>query len=119
MRDGGSGMRTLNFPLSIDGHGDLVTVTGLEALRQKINQRLSLFKGSWFLDTTAGVPYFQEIIKKPVDPGLVASILNQEILKESEVLDIGEVEADFDPETRKFNYKATPKTIYGSIEVTI
>lgn len=112
-------MRTLNFPLSIDGHGELVTVTGLEALRQKINQRLSLFKGSWFLNITAGIPYFQEIIKKPVDPGLVASILNQEILKEPDVLSIGEVEADLNPETRKFSYRAVPMTVYGPTEVII
>ena len=112
-------MRTLSFPLTIDGNGELIIVEGLEALRQKINQRLSLFKGSWFLDITAGVPYMQEILKKPVDPGLVASIFNEEILKEPEILSIGAVEASLDLETRKFNYKATPKTIYGPIEVNI
>lgn len=112
-------MRTLNFPLSIDSNGEIIVITELEALRQKINQRLSLFKGSWFLNVLAGIPYLQEIIKKPVDPGLVASILNTEILKEPEVLSIGAVEADLDTATREFTYQATLNTSYGSTEVTL
>ena len=118
MRDGGK-VKTLNFPLTIDGNGELIVAEGLEALRQKINQRLSLFKGSWFLDVNTGVPYMQEILKKPVDPGLVASTLNEEILKEPEVISIGAVEASLDTETRKFSYKATPRTVYGPLEVII
>jgi len=112
-------MRTLNFPLAIDGNGELIVINGLAALIQKINQRLSLFKGSWFLDINAGVPYLQDIIKKPIDPGLVASILNAEILKEPEVLSLGEVEIDLDADTRIFNYKAIPNTIYGPTEIVI
>ena len=111
-------MRTLNFPLSLDANGELVVITGLEALRQKIDQKLALFKGSWILNINAGVPYLQDIIKKPVDPGLVASILNEEILKESEVLKINDVSAGLDAETRKFTYSASLKTIYGPTEVT-
>lgn len=110
-------MRTLNFPLTIDNQGLMVVVTGLEALRQKINQRLLLFQDTWFLDSTAGVPYLQEILKKPVDSGLIASIFNSEILKESEVVSIGAVDADLDTQTRKFYYKATIKTIFGTLEI--
>lgn len=109
-------MRTLKFPLELDGNGELILITGLAALRQKIDQRLALFKDTWFLNTNRGVPYLQEIIKKPVDPGLVASILNAEILKETEVLSVGAVSADLDRETRKFTYGATITTIYGILE---
>jgi len=84
-------MRTLSFPLELDGNGELLVVDELTALRQKVDQRLSLFKGTWIIDINAGVPYLQDILKKPVDPGLAASILGNEILKEDEVTSLGEV----------------------------
>lgn len=34
----------------------------LEALRQRIVIRLRSFQGDWFVDTTIGVPYFQQIL---------------------------------------------------------
>lgn len=112
-------MRTLSFPLELDGNGELLVINGLEALRQKIVQRLSLFKGTWIIDTNAGVPYLQEILKKPVDPGLVASILGNEILKEDDVLSLGNVSVELDPDTRQFDYAAVVNSIYGSMEISV
>ena len=109
-------MRTLSFPLELDGNGELLVVEELEALRQKVNQRLSLFKGTWIIDINAGVPYLQDILKKPVDPGLAASILDNEILKESEVTGLGEVTTNLDPQTRLFTYTAQVFSIYSTTE---
>ena len=107
-------MRNWEFPIELDANGEIVVLEDLEALRLKVNERLSLFKGTWILDVNAGVPYLQDIMKKPVDPGMAASILNNEILKEEEVTSIGEVETDLDPDTRVFTYTATINTIYGT-----
>jgi len=107
-------MRTLSFPLELDGNGELLVIDGFDALRQKVCQRLSLFKGTWIIDINAGVPYLQDILKKPVDPGLAASILNNEILKEPEVTGLGEVETTLDPQTRLFNYSAQVFSVYSS-----
>ncbi len=109
-------MRTLSFPLELDGNGELLVVDELTALRQKVDQRLSLFKGTWIIDINAGVPYLQDILKKPVDPGLAASILGNEILKEDEVTSLGEVTTDLDPETRLFTYTALVYSIYSTTE---
>ena len=109
-------MRTLSFPLELDGNGELLVVDGLTALRQKVDQRLSLFKGTWIIDINAGVPYLQDILKKPVDPGLAASILGNEILKEDEVTSLGEVTTELDPETRVFTYTAQVYSIYSTTE---
>ena len=107
-------MRNWDFPIELDANGEIVVLEDLEALRLKVNERLSLFRGTWLLDINAGVPYLQDIMKKPVDPGLAASILNNEILKEEEVTSIGEIETDLDPDTRVFTYTATINTIYGT-----
>lgn len=107
-----------NEPI-LDELGNIKIIEGLESLAENIDQRLLLFKGKYFLDISAGVPYLQDILIKPVDPGLVASILNAEIQKESEVTGLGEVAVDLDPGTREFDYQATVKSVFGPLEVDI
>ena len=43
---------------------DLSMVDGIEQIRQKLQIRLQFFYGEWYLDTTQGVKYFDEIFKK-------------------------------------------------------
>jgi hypothetical protein len=111
-------MRTFNFPIGIDDNGEIVVINGLDALRQKIQQRLQFFKGSWILDTNRGVPWLQDILKIPIDDGLAASIINSEILKEPDVVSINEVVTDIDI-NRKLSYSAKISTVYGETEVTL
>jgi len=113
--------KTINFT---DGDiqlvdGNFTTAVDLEGLRQKIIQKLQFFISEWFLDNTDGIPYFQDVLVKPADTGLVASIFNAVILDEVEVTSVGEVEADLDPNTRVFTYRAQIQTIFGDMEVTV
>jgi hypothetical protein len=110
-------MITIAHPTEIDQNGEIKTLTGLSALRQKLKQRLSLFLGTWFLDSSRGVPYFTEILTKPVDSGFVASIISEEIKKEPEVTEIVSLEIDFEANTRKLTYKANLKTIHGDTTI--
>lgn len=115
-------MRTWFFEDSepvLDAQGNILVITGIESLAENIDQRLKLFRGKYFLDTNAGVPYLQNILVKPVDPGLAASILNAEILKEPEVTGLTDVTVSLDRNTRLFNYSATVNSIYGDLEVSI
>lgn len=104
---------------ALDAQGNIKIIEGVESLAENVDQRLQLFKGKYFLNTTAGVPYFEGIITKPVDPGLAASVLNAEILKESEVTGIGNVSAGLDRNIRKFKYDATINSIFGPVEVSL
>lgn len=103
----------------LDAQGNIKIIEGVESLAENVDQRLQLFKGKYFLKTTAGVPYFEEIITKPVDPGLAASVLNAEILKEPEVTNIGNVSASLDRNIRNFKYDATINSIFGPVEVSL
>lgn len=114
-------MRTMYFENgepALDSSGNIRWIEGIESLAENIDQRFQLFKGKYFMDTTQGVPYLTEILTKPVDPDLIASILNAEALKEPEATSIGEVSTTLDPDTREFSYNATINSSVGIVEVT-
>lgn len=50
---------------------DLAIADGPIAIRQRITNALSLFRGSCVYDRSAGVPYFQEILAAGTSPELV------------------------------------------------
>lgn len=114
-------MRTLSFNniegLIVGSNNSLIILTDLNALVDKIRERLNFFLGEWFLNSTVGVPYFQEIFEKPLNSSLIVSILNAEILKEPDVTDVTNSVVEFDETTRKFNYSANVQTIYGPTTV--
>ena len=73
--------------------GDIIIVSGqvllitdsVSALRQRLQIRLSTFKGEWFLNSNAGLPYFQEIFVKSSTKELVDNLVRSFILKTSGV----------------------------------
>ena len=73
--------RTINGDLSVDRHGNLVIEQGLEAVRQRVVQRLHFVRGEWFLSDTQGVPYYQELFGQPYNEGLAARVIASEVLK--------------------------------------
>lgn len=59
---------------------DLVLISGVDQVIQKIDIRLRFFLGEWFLDTTAGLPYYTNVLKKDFDIGLLESSFKAQIL---------------------------------------
>lgn len=113
--------RTYDFStgnLVLDQAGNIKTVDDLEALRQKIVEKMQFLRGSWDINTTIGVPYKTEVLKKPVDAGLVVALFNSTITAEPDVIRILSVSANLDPGTRKFTYRASVLSTYGELEVT-
>ena len=104
---------------NLDSLGNIKIIEGLESLSENLDQRFQLFQGKYFMDITQGVPYFEEILKKPVDPDLAATVLNAEVLKESEVTNVKNVTAGLDRNTRQFSYSVIIESIFGETEVSI
>lgn len=48
--------------LALGSDGGLQFVSGLEGVAQLVKIRLRLFRGEWFLNLDAGVPYYEEIL---------------------------------------------------------
>ena len=87
---------------------------------QHLRTRLQFFNGEWFLKTTEGVPYFQQILKKPFDMAKVETILKSEILNTPDIERLTRFESSFDGDTRKLTINFDAETTFGIIEgVTI
>lgn len=59
---------------------DLVLVSGVDQVIQKIGIRLKFFLGEWFLDISVGLPYYSNVLKKDFDVGLLESSFKAQIL---------------------------------------
>lgn len=61
-------------------NGDLSLADGTTAIAQDWQQRLQTWLGEWFLDTSVGVPYKQQILVKNPNFDLIqADLINQTI----------------------------------------
>ena len=75
-------------------NNDVPFVNGVEEVMQLLRQRLRAFLGEWFLDTTIGLPYHQEILKK--NPNLIAieAAFKNEILNTPGFIELSSFDLD-------------------------
>jgi hypothetical protein len=117
----------------LDDDNDLIIplsyTSGIEACLQGIRIRLQLWRGEWFLDLDAGMPYL------PTEDGAVderAAILGQkfdsiktrvavrkEILSTPGVVDVPELRTTFDGPTRTLAIEFRAKTAFGDTDLEV
>ncbi len=81
-------------------NGELAVVRNAEAVGQHVRQRLKTFEGEWFLDTTAGVPWLDEILGRAYDPALAEAVIKGEVLDTDAVTEITSFSVRFDRQRR-------------------
>ena len=79
---------------------DLAFVTGIDAIKQNLKQRLQVFLGENKFDVNSGMPYFQSILKKNPDPVKIRAAFVNTILGTPGILEITNIDFDFDLQTR-------------------
>ncbi|ODN41079.1 hypothetical protein [Piscirickettsia litoralis] len=77
-----------------------------DSLAQRLSIKLNTFQGEWFLDDTAGIPYFQNILGNKVTADVIDSIFKKAILEEKDVSTILEFTSSIDNAKRKYTYTA-------------
>lgn len=98
------------------GHGNLDFYQDQpEAVAQSAMTRLQLWQGQWFIDTTSGTPWLQQILGKRM---AVESVLRARILGTEGVVEIQEMSMQLDPDTRKVAVNASIVTAYGTTQVS-
>jgi hypothetical protein len=98
-----------------DAGGRLEYVEGDEATAQEITSRLEFFRGENFLDVREGVPYYQEILAKGVDPARVIAIVRQAVQSVPSIVDVPRVEIESDNATREAVVTWEARTAEGRV----
>lgn len=113
-------MRTLkntNNDLVIQS-GRLVWVEGIEALKQIIENRISLGLGEWFLATSEGVDWLGLLNQKVFFQERAIAQIKTAIKKEPAVLNIDFITASFSRSERMISISFQLKTTYGLLNST-
>ena len=108
---------TLTGDLAMDGL-DLVMTSDKEVITQRLLVRLRFFKGEWFLDTRAGVPWFQDILGKGRSLRSVESILKQQILATEGVNEIQSFSLEYDQAGRCLSVVFRVDTDAGELTIS-
>lgn len=90
--------------LDVTPSGDIHTHTDLASdRRQHLSIRLKFVRGEWFRNTLEGVPYFQSILVKNPDLGLIGSIFRKVILSTPGVVGLSTFDPFFDTVLRRLS----------------
>lgn len=94
---------------------DLAVVSGLEAIRQHLRQRLQFFRGEYAHDITRGIPYHDEFFKKNPNPIVMDYVLKDTILTTPGVTELLSFSMDLNNSTRILNIAFKVSTDYGNL----
>ena len=110
-------MLTINQAASGDISIPVQTVDGIESVRQRVVQRLQMFRGEYYLDTRQGVPYIDDILKHQYDENLARRVVTDAILSVEDVVSVSDVALNFNADTRTLSWTSNVQTIFGGITV--
>jgi len=100
------------------GRGLANYATGAEATRQRLTSRLRLILGEWFLDTDAGIPWWQPedsgvrpIMGGRPDFAYTEALVKAAILGTDGIATLRSFSMSFDSSTRRLTIQATVTTV--------
>lgn len=82
---------------------DLHLIDGVDEITQHLAIRLRFFTNDWFLDITAGIPYYEDFFIKNPNRIRIESILKDEILETRGISEITSFSSDFTAQSRRFS----------------
>lgn len=80
--------------------GQLILARGQVAVGQYVRQALLTFKGEWFLDLNAGIPYLERVLVKNPRMSEIRAIIAERVLACPGVNSVEDVTIELDPGTR-------------------
>ncbi|MEJ8308613.1 hypothetical protein [Agrobacterium larrymoorei] len=86
--------------LFLNPDGSLALAVDALAVGQHARQRLQTHSGEWFLDTTCGVPWLDQVLGRSYNPALAESLVRAEIMNTDGVTEITSCSVSFERNTR-------------------
>jgi hypothetical protein len=111
-----------------DTYGDLLIVNGDLALTSDVNPngtnpilqdmltRLRMFLGEWFMDSTQGIPWFQQILVKGYDQSKVDAIFVNSLLNTPGVLQLNSYSFSVNSSLRVLTVNFSAETTSGTVD---
>ena len=90
-----------------------------QAVGQLVKSALSLWRGEWFLDTSLGVPMFENILRRGATEEGIADVLRTEVSKVPGVVSVVYVGVTIDHLARKVSASVELVSAYGRTKVTV
>ena len=97
---------------------DLQWVEDRDQIAQNLAIRLRFILGEWFLDITAGVPYYDDFFIKAPNQIRIESVLKEEILDTTGIDQILSFTSNFNAQRRIYSVVFSVSTIHGEITLT-
>ncbi|AYD65742.1 hypothetical protein DVB37_18835 [Achromobacter sp. B7] len=102
--------------LDLDLLGRASFVEGADRIAQQINTTLLAFMGEWFLDTTFGVPYFEDILVKSPDRSGIEAIFRARIREVPGVTQVSAMQLQLERQLRVLRVTYQADTTFGRLE---
>lgn len=97
-------------------NNDLVITDGKQEILQHILQRLSFFFGEWFLDTTQGFPWFEQVFVKNPDQGAIDALFKDTIMDTPGVIQLNTYNFTPNMRNRTLNVSFVAMTTAGKVD---
>lgn len=98
---------------------DFAFVEGVDQIAQNLSIRLRFILGEWFLNTLAGLPYYQYFFIKNPNQIQVETFLKNEISNTRGVTEITSFSSNFDGASRLFTVVFGCKALDETIEMEL
>lgn len=95
--------------------GDIVLIDNAERVVQQIKIKLKSFLGEWFLDTTYGIPYLEDILIKNPSIDHIRNILRQEIIDVDDVTAVTSLSVLLNRQSRTLTVNFEAQTTFGLV----
>jgi len=99
-------------------NNDFVFLEGVDYVKQKLSRDLKTFLGECFMDTTIGIPYFQEIFIKGTTINRIAAIYKAAILQTFGVIEILDFNMDYNNANRNLIIDFLVNSEEGTIKIS-
>jgi hypothetical protein len=109
-----------NHDLIYDG-ADLLMVDELDQIEQSLKERLLFYRQEWFLDTTSGIPFYDEVLVKNPNIPNIENIIKAEIMDTPGAIELLSFQSEFDAQARSYSVTFSLRTEFGiaSLDLSI
>ena len=93
----------------------LAMVAGIELVQQRLISGLRLFLGEWFLDETAGMAYYRDVLVNAPKTSIIEALFRRGILADPDIERIDSFAMSVDRRARKITVSFVAVSTYGVI----